>query len=196
MLLMETQAGHQKQLLMGQHGRYKHAKQLEKHSSWTIMEGHDQATSSSSSLEDSSATNGSSTSSSDLVDDASSTNSSSASSNSNNGPLFELSELMAQLPIKRGLSKYYQGKSQSFTSLSRAMSIEDLAKKETPYRKKMKSCRSYGGGLDIKATISKKNSSSRGSFSSLSCSSAGKRGSFVGSNHNSRLPPIPAQKHF
>lgn len=102
MLLMETQAGHQKQLLMGQHGRYKHAKQLEKHSSWMIMEGHDQATSSSSSssLEDSSATNGSSTSSSDLVDDASSTNSSSASSNSNNGPLFELSELMAQLPIK------------------------------------------------------------------------------------------------
>lgn len=97
---------------------------------------------------------------------------------------------------RRGLSKYYQGKSQSFTSLSRAMSIEDLAKKETPYRKKMKSCRSYGGGLDIKATISKKNSSSRGSFSSLSCSSAGKRGSFVGSNHNSRLPPIPAQKHF
>ncbi|KAH9714052.1 hypothetical protein KPL71_020545 [Citrus sinensis] len=130
------------------------------------MEGHDQATSSSSSLEDSSATNGSSTSSSDLVDDASSTNSSSASSNSNNGPLFELSELMAQLPIKRGLSKYYQGKSQSFTSLSRAMSIEDLAKKETPYRKKMKSCRSYGGGLDIKATISKKNSSSRASCNS------------------------------
>lgn len=194
---METQADRQKQLLIGQHGRYKHAKQLEKHSSWMIMEGNDQATSSpssSSSLEDSSATNGSSTSSSDLVDDASSTNSS--SSNSNNGPLFELSELMAQLPIKRGLSKYYQGKSQSFTSLSRAMSIEDLAKKETPYRKKMKSCKSYGGGLDIKATISKKNSSARGSFSSLSCSSAGKRGSFLGSSHNNRLPPIPAQKHF
>ncbi|KAM7257140.1 hypothetical protein ACFE04_012881 [Oxalis oulophora] len=74
-------------------------------------------------------------SSDDLLDDASS-----------NGPLYQLSEaLMTHLPIKRGLSKYYQGKSQSFTSLESVKSIEDLAKKAmvttTSRRKnKMKSC--------------------------------------------------------
>ncbi|KAF5453089.1 hypothetical protein F2P56_028027 [Juglans regia] len=140
---------------------------------------------SASSLEDSRASSeGSTSSSSDMVDDASSPNSFTFSFAHSSGPLFELSELMAQLPIKRGLSlskhlslyicrrglsKYFEGKSQSFTSLSRVMNIEDLAKKETPYRRKMKPCKSYGGGLDNhkpyttlpKATISKKASRSR-----------------------------------
>ncbi|XP_021275824.1 uncharacterized protein LOC110410456 isoform X2 [Herrania umbratica] len=115
----------------------------------------------------------------DLVEDASSaTSSSSSSSLSSNGPLYELSELMAQLPIRRGLSKHYQGKSQSFTSLARVRSIEDLPKKLIPCRAKMKSCKSYGWGLDAhnksyspKATISKKGS--RG----CSMSSLGKRSS-------------------
>ncbi|XP_041002048.1 uncharacterized protein LOC121247704 [Juglans microcarpa x Juglans regia] len=129
---------------------------------------------SASSLADSRASSeGSTSSSSDMEDDASSPNSFSFSSAHSSGPLFELSELMAQLPIKRGLSKYFEGKSQSFTSLSRVMSLEDLAKKETPYRRKMKPCKSYGGGLDNhkpyatlpKATISKKASRSRFSVS-------------------------------
>ncbi|XP_010914897.1 uncharacterized protein [Elaeis guineensis] len=64
------------------------------------------------------------------------------------GPLDELSSLMAQLPFKRGLSKYYQGKSQSYSSLSDVRCLADLPKKETPYRRKMKSCKSYAGGLD------------------------------------------------
>ncbi|GKC82523.1 hypothetical protein Tco_1138240, partial [Tanacetum coccineum] len=53
--------------------------------------------------------------SSEMVDDATS---------SHDGPLYELSELMAQLPIKRGLSKYYQGKSESFGSLANLNNIE------------------------------------------------------------------------
>ncbi|GMJ07382.1 hypothetical protein HRI_004407400 [Hibiscus trionum] len=125
----------------------------------------------------------SSISSSDLVDDASSATSSSSSSSSN-GPLYELSDLMAQLPIRRGLSKHYQGKSQSFTSLARVMSIEDLPKKVVnplSNRAMMKSCKSYGWGLDAqrnksyspKATISKKGCSSRSFF----MSSLGKRSS-------------------
>jgi hypothetical protein len=76
------------------------------------------------------------------------------------------------------------------------MSIEDLAKKETTYRRKMKSCKSYGGGLDThkqytlpKATIYKK--ANRGSLSSLSF--ATRRGSFLGI---SRPPPIPVQKNL
>ncbi|KAL5768719.1 hypothetical protein ACOSQ2_015502 [Xanthoceras sorbifolium] len=118
-------------------------------------------------------TNSASSSSSDLIeeDDASSSSSSTSSSSSSNGPLYELSALMAQLPaVKRGLSKFYQGKSQSFTSLANVNNIEDLAKKvNTSYKMRMKSCKSYAAGLDghnksmisPKATISKK--PSRGS---------------------------------
>ncbi|KAJ8511973.1 hypothetical protein OPV22_002407 [Ensete ventricosum] len=35
------------------------------------------------------------------------------------GPLFEMSSLISLLPIKRGLSKHFDGKSQSFTSLGK-----------------------------------------------------------------------------
>ncbi|PON81099.1 hypothetical protein TorRG33x02_231300 [Trema orientale] len=173
-----------------------------KKNSWMIRkadddEDHDHdhdtynSTTSTSSIGNSTSSNRS-TSSSDLVDDAS-------SSSHSNGPLFELSELMAQLPIKRGLSKYFQGKSQSFTSLSKVKSIEDLAKKEHPYnnRRKMKACKSYGGGLDThksytlpRATISKR--ISRGSLSSLSFTNR-RSGSF---SCNNRLPPLPLQNNF
>ncbi|GKC74128.1 hypothetical protein Tco_1120011 [Tanacetum coccineum] len=68
--------------------------------------------------------------SSEMVDDATS---------SHDGPLYELSELMAQLPIKRGLSKYYQGKSESFGSLANLNNIEDLAKKSHKSRRLTKS---------------------------------------------------------
>ncbi|KAL1810564.1 hypothetical protein DCAR_0730271 [Daucus carota subsp. sativus] len=121
--------------------------------------------------------NGCSISSSlDTTDDASSSCSSSNSANSS-GSLYDLSDLMSQLPIKRGLSKFYQGKSQSFTSLARVGSVEELAKKESAYnrRKSMKGCRSYGGSLNNykshtlpKPIISKKNS--RGLVSSSSFS--------------------------
>ncbi|KAG6491675.1 hypothetical protein ZIOFF_046611 [Zingiber officinale] len=67
------------------------------------------------------------------VSSSSSTSPLSTSSTSTLGPLFELSAtLMAELPVRRGLSKHFQGKSQSFTSLSEARCIEDLAKKEAP----------------------------------------------------------------
>ncbi|GJX32382.1 mitogen-activated protein kinase kinase 1, partial [Tanacetum coccineum] len=68
--------------------------------------------------------------SSEMVDDATS---------SHDGPLYELSELMAQLPIKRGLSKYYQGKSESFGSLANLNNIEGLAKKSHKSRRLTKS---------------------------------------------------------
>lgn len=63
-------------------------------------------------------------------------------------PLYELSTLLAQLPIRKGLSKYYQGKSQSFTSISDATCVQDLAKKIS-YSKRMKTCKSYSAGLDM-----------------------------------------------
>ncbi|XP_054787685.1 protein OXIDATIVE STRESS 3-like [Prosopis cineraria] len=96
-----------------------------------------------------------------------SSSSSSSSTQTKKGPLYELSQLMNHLPIKRGLSMFYEGKAQSFTSLATVESIEDLPKKATFCRKKMKSIsKSYGGDLDPdrhkvishinpKATISK-----------------------------------------
>nr|XP_010917660.1 uncharacterized protein LOC105042235 [Elaeis guineensis] len=147
-----------------------------------------------------------SSSSSDLTDDATSSSptpfspSSNASKLDSDGPVFQLSSLMAQLPIKRGLSKYYQGKSQSFTSLSDARCIEDLAKKEIPYKKKMKPCKSYAGNLDASQksfytpgpynkTIAKK--TTRGS-----CSSLVARRSSNSPLTISKPPPIPVNKNL
>lgn len=53
-------------------------------------------------------------------------------------PLQDMSSLLLQLPLKRGLSEHYNGKSRSFTSLSNVKSLEDLAKQENPFNKKIK----------------------------------------------------------
>ncbi|XP_030530047.1 protein OXIDATIVE STRESS 3 LIKE 2-like [Rhodamnia argentea] len=138
-------------------------------------------------------------SSSTLCSSSSSSSSSSTSLSNGHGPLYELSELMTHLPIKRGLSKFYQGKSQSFTSLARVQSIEDLVKKENPHRKRLKMCKSFAGALDNhgqksygpRPTISKKSSISKGSF--LSPSSLSKRGASVASL---AMDPSPVVKTF
>ncbi|KAK1610787.1 hypothetical protein QYE76_034460 [Lolium multiflorum] len=49
------------------------------------------------------------------------------------GPLYELSPLLAHLPVRTGLSKYYKGKSQSFRSLSDVKCLQDLAKKTSSH---------------------------------------------------------------
>lgn len=100
---------------------------------------------------------------------------------------------------RRGLSRHYNGKSQSFTSLSNVRALEDLAKPENRYKKKLKSCKSYGGlflercseenprrNKSSSRFISKK-IASRGSCSSLL---SGKRTNygFIG---NRPSPPIP-----
>ncbi|CAL1414268.1 unnamed protein product [Linum trigynum] len=115
---------------------------------------------------------------------ASSSNSSSSSTlaakNMNDSsPLYELSELMSQLPIKKGLSRFYDGKSQSFASLGSVQSLEDLVKKVPSGRiLKMKSkCKSFCWGLERqkkhcygpKPAISKKGG---GSSSRVSCFSS------------------------
>ncbi|XP_026420393.1 uncharacterized protein LOC113316427 [Papaver somniferum] len=147
--------------------------------------GIDEAMSSASSFEEnhssSSGSLGSNSDAEDLQDDASSSFEAAATSpRLTRGPLYELSELMNELPVKRGLSKHFQGKSQSFTSLSNVQTLEDLAKRENPYKKKqmmMKSCKSYACGLDNSKSFATNNSSkmiskkgsnkSVGSFSSL-----------------------------
>ncbi|XP_062224898.1 protein OXIDATIVE STRESS 3-like [Phragmites australis] len=74
------------------------------------------------------------TSSSDeveLADDASSSGSTGH---------FEMASLMTQLPIKRGLSKFFDGKSQSFASLAAVGGLEDLPKPPTKRLKTSRSC--------------------------------------------------------
>ncbi|CAI9100468.1 OLC1v1037579C1 [Oldenlandia corymbosa var. corymbosa] len=165
------------------------------HVQWVIMEaqnnGSETESMESSIGEDSGENSAESSSSSELEEDASSSPTSSTSPASEYGPLYELSDLMNQLPIKRGLSKHYQGKSQSFTSLANAASLEDLAKKIGPYSQRMKSCKSYAGfdgrKYGPKATIAKK-PSRPSSFSSF----LGSKSNFVGSFRH----PISLQKHY
>ncbi|WVZ79795.1 hypothetical protein U9M48_027331 [Paspalum notatum var. saurae] len=67
------------------------------------------------------------------------------------GPLYELSAMMDHLPPARtGLSKHYQGRSQSFTSLADVSCVEDLAKKTTPYIRRPKASRRYAAPLGVK----------------------------------------------
>lgn len=125
-----------------------------------------------------------SSSSSDYVEDTG------GGASASNGR-FDMSNLIAQLPLKRGLSKHFHGKSQSFASLCDVRSLEDLVKIERPCGKKMKSSRSYGGGLDsykavsFSRTITKK--PRRSSFSNLGTT---KKQGFVGGSR----PPIPPQR--
>ena len=76
------------------------------------------------------------------------------------------------------MSKFYDGKSQSFTSLSNVRNLEDLAKPERPCRKKLKSSKSTGGDLDRQKSLYPRDWSksivkkaSRGSLFSLSARS-------------------------
>ncbi|KAG8483370.1 hypothetical protein CXB51_022315 [Gossypium anomalum] len=173
---------------------------VEKKDQWMNMKDHDDhiiiydddddgitSSSSSSFIGDEYSRTCSSSSSLDMVDDAAS----SSSSSTIDGPLFHLSELMAQLPIKRGLSKYFQGKSQTFTSLSSVNTIEELAKKETPfYRKKLKACKSHKLYTPPRATIGKKLWRNHGLSSS--CPGRNVRSSFL----SGRPPIIPIPKKF
>ncbi|KAJ7548256.1 hypothetical protein O6H91_07G004800 [Diphasiastrum complanatum] len=59
-------------------------------------------------------------------------------------PLDHMGSLEDFLPIKRGLSKVFSGKSRSFTSLSEVSSVRDLAKAENPYAKKRKWLHGHG----------------------------------------------------
>ncbi|KAK1434152.1 hypothetical protein QVD17_11070 [Tagetes erecta] len=141
-------------------GKDKNQNFKDHHQRWAIMKEHDQEqeheqhpcssieeASTISNLTSSSSLTCSSSSSSDTADDASSANSSRSS-------LYDLSDLMSHLPIKRGLSKFYHGKSDSFTSLARVTSIDDIPKNKS--HKKMMN-KSYRSHTLPKPIISKKN---------------------------------------
>ncbi|EES03581.1 hypothetical protein BDA96_03G313600 [Sorghum bicolor] len=103
----------------------------------------------------------------------------------NSDSLYDLSSMMAQLPVKKGLSKYYDGKSQSFACMSEVRCLEDLRKKETPY-KKMKPSRSYVA-LDEEQDCHVPGPNSRGSCANLVARKNSK-------NMLYRPPAIPVNK--
>ncbi|KAJ6707915.1 hypothetical protein OIU85_028211 [Salix viminalis] len=51
---------------------------------------------------------------------------------------FDMDALRANLPQKKGLSRYYSGKSRSFTRMADVQCLEDLKKPERPGPKKRK----------------------------------------------------------
>ncbi|KAI5019411.1 hypothetical protein ZWY2020_044299 [Hordeum vulgare] len=62
----------------------------------------------------------------------------------NSDSIYDMSGMTAHLPAKKGLSMYYQGKSQSFACMAEVRCLEDLQKKEKPRgQHKMKPCKSY-----------------------------------------------------
>lgn len=129
----------------------------------------------------------------DSVSSASSDSSSSSlsSSSEGDGPLYEVNSLRANLPFKRGLSKFFGGKSQSFTSLADVKCLDDLAKPDNPYRKKMKSSHSYGAHIGVPRSYPPQSSSGpipkiphKGNFASL------KKGIFLPNR-----PPVSSLKN-
>uniref|UniRef100_A0A5B6ZCX5 Uncharacterized protein n=1 Tax=Davidia involucrata TaxID=16924 RepID=A0A5B6ZCX5_DAVIN len=98
------------------------------------------------------------------------------------GPLNAMDSLEEVLPIKRGISKFYEGRSKSFTSLARASSssIKDLVKPENAYTRKRRNLLAATSLVD--GGISKRLlSSSSSSRLAMSNSSSGN------SNFNSKL---------
>ncbi|KAJ6824097.1 uncharacterized protein M6B38_129755 [Iris pallida] len=72
------------------------------------------------------------------------------------GPLDTMDALEDSLPIRQGISKFYCGKSKSFTSLTdaqRASSAKDLAKPENFYTRKRKSLLAFSSTLWIRLAL-------------------------------------------
>lgn len=153
--------------------------------------------------DDSTMSNGSSFSLETTDDAISSPQHSSSSSTVSSESLYDFSVLMDQLPIKRGLSMFYQGKSESFRSLSKVSSLDDLKKKETPYtdtsyrtKKANHKSGSYRAGFDkyksfnLPKPTTRFKKTPRASFSS---SFSSKRVSFV-CRHKTPPPEITSLK--
>ncbi|KAF8401091.1 hypothetical protein HHK36_014394 [Tetracentron sinense] len=119
------------------------------------------------------------------------------------GPFDTMDSLEEVLPIRRGISKFYRGKSKSFTSLavaSSSSSIRDIAKPDNSYTRKRKNLlacsniwdknrnwplRSNGGGISKRPA-----NSSRSTLAlAVAMSSSESNNASENSNQNSPSPP-------
>ncbi|KAL5559548.1 hypothetical protein UlMin_035759 [Ulmus minor] len=127
------------------------------------------------------------------------------------GPLEMMEALEEVLPVRRGISKFYNGKSKSFTSLMEACdspSIKDIVKPENAYTRKRRNLlafshiweknrsfplRSNGGGIS-KRPISASRSTLALVMAMTSSDSSGNTSEDSNSNSSSRSrspPPLP-----
>ncbi|KAM1727522.1 hypothetical protein ACFX12_018146 [Malus domestica] len=127
------------------------------------------------------------------------------------GPLDTMDQLEEVLPVKRGISKFYSGKSKSFTSLadvSSVSSVKELAKPKNRYTKKRKNLLAQNYFQDKNCNDSMTNNGvviskrpaanpSRGSFiigetwSSSPSYSNGEGSNSISPSPSSCLPPLP-----
>ncbi|XP_037413929.1 uncharacterized protein LOC119276860 [Triticum dicoccoides] len=114
----------------------------------------------------------------------------------NSDGVYDLSSMKAELSAKKGLSKYYDGKSQSFACMSEVRCLEDLPKKN-PY-KKIKSCRSNIDldGYQTACPVPAPNTNSKGIAKQSSASSCANLMMARTSSANMlyRPPAIPVNK--
>ncbi|KAL3332419.1 hypothetical protein AABB24_032808 [Solanum stoloniferum] len=127
------------------------------------------------------------------------------------GALDNLESLEEVLPIKRGISSFYAGKSKSYTSLADAVScssLKDMVKPENAYTRKRKNLLAHSNFFDKNRSRFPRNNSSGlykrpiTSRSSLalgatsSCSESNNSSESLNSNASSprcSLPPLPPQ---
>ncbi|KAH1244645.1 hypothetical protein HKD37_06G015003 [Glycine soja] len=125
-------------------------------------------------------------------------------------PLDTMDSLQQVLPIRRGISKFYDGKSKSFTSLADAgstPSVKDIAKPENAYTRRRRNLmweksrnyplRSNNGGISKRTTISSSRSTVTLAFainydSNSSCAS---EDSFSSSNPSSSTASSSPMQH-
>ncbi|KAI9123094.1 hypothetical protein K1719_005983 [Acacia pycnantha] len=127
---------------------------------------------------------------------------------SSKGPLETVNTLEEGLPGKKGISKFYSGKSKSFTSLSDAVStttIQEIVKPEDPYAKKRKNLlahnmfvnrsRSYASNLGgiPKRSANLGRGTSCVALSSSSSSNNSEEGTSSSISPPSCLPPLHPQ---
>lgn len=123
------------------------------------------------------------------------------------GPLDSLDALEDVLPVKKSISKFYCGKSKSFTSLSDAAScssIKDITKPENEYSRKRKNLLAFNSFLDKNCNrnlrssnsgISKRPTNSRSTLAlaTMNCSetNSGETSNSNSSSPGRGLPPLP-----
>ncbi|PIN07402.1 hypothetical protein CDL12_20031 [Handroanthus impetiginosus] len=124
------------------------------------------------------------------------------------GPLNSLDALEEVLPVKKSISKFYCGKSKSFTSLSDAAScssIKDISKPENAYTRKRKNLLAFNNFLGKNSNnilrnrnggISKRPSNSRSMLAiaaTMNCSESNSGGTPESSSSSTGCcrPPLP-----
>ncbi|CAI9260088.1 unnamed protein product [Lactuca saligna] len=112
------------------------------------------------------------------------------------GSLNNLCALEQALPIKRGISTFYAGKSKSYTSLADAVSapsIQDIGKPEDAYNRKRKNIIAHGVFLDKNRNFGSKTGISKRSNNTNGVGETETSSISLSSSPNLSLPPLPSR---